>query len=99
MDLKTLSDNELQKLIEEAKLELASRQSTNATQGYDHEYKLAGKAYKGCSYEQVKYAHHLAQKTGSFIEPNNSQLMKKFEEETMSEAISLMEQGRRIHIQ
>ena len=87
---------ELQTLIASAQDEIAKRDA--AGNGFDKEFSTGSKAYRPCTYKQIQFAESLSSKTGSVIKPNNSQLMKYFEAEDMSEAIDLMKSGKRIKI-
>lgn len=84
--------DELKQLINEIENEINSRT------GFDAEFNVGSKAYKGCTYKQIQLAEKLARDTGSKILVNHSKLQKKFEMDEMSEAIDMMKEGKIIKI-
>ena|ERR1700722_3349413 len=96
-DLKNMSVETLVALKMQIDEELCMRES--AGKGYYKTFDVGGsKAYKPCTYKQLQYAERLCKETGSEIATTNSQMLKYFEMEDMSEAIDLMKDGKRIYI-
>lgn len=92
-DLKKMSVSELEQLQTLVSEELSSRKVDR----FEVDITLSKKARYPCSYEQIKYARHLAEKNGSVIEANDSR-MQKSEKEQMSQVIDALKNGKKIRI-
>lgn len=91
-----MTNEELQQLLADVKKEIENREAKG--NGFDREFFLDGKAYRPATYEQFKFAQHLADKTGSKIDATGSQIIKRMERDDMSDAIELMKDGKKIRI-
>lgn len=86
-DLKTMTGEELQSVINTAQEILDSKKEATI-------FTISGKALKAASYPQVQ----LFEKLGGKSETSNSQILKRMEMSDMSEAIDLLKSGKKVII-
>jgi len=84
--------------LEQLKTLVSEELSSRKIDRFEVDITLSRKARYPCTYEQLKYAKHLAEKNGSVIEGSDSRIQKYLEKEQMSQVIEALKYGKKIRI-